>query len=145
MLGLSRSDFLYSLPLVLGVAFIPVFALAMWHALAAIGTPVRSRWLLVALVTSVLFSMSMLDFHILYVHSNLGTAIYLSTFVVLFWIAEVRGDPSYLPLAFISLAAFALHRTETPPVALLFLALMVPRASCPVVPSPSGWPRSPPW
>jgi len=134
MLALSLRDFLYSLPLALGLTFIPMFALALWHALRAAGTPTRRRSMpamLVAVVTAALFTMSMVDFHILYVHTNLGSAVYLFGFVALFWIAEVRGDPSWLPLAFVSLTAFALQRTETPLVAALFLAMTLSQTALP--------------
>lgn len=128
---LTRRDYLYSLPLVLGIAFAPMFALILWHGLGAVGAAVRRRSALVALVTAAVFTMSMVDYHILYIHTNLGSAVYLFGFVALFWIAEVRGEPEWLPLAFVSLIAFALHRTETPLVALLFLALTLTQTELP--------------
>lgn len=124
-------DFLYSLPLFLGLSFVPIFALSLWHGLGAQGAPVWRRALLVALVTVALFTNAMVLFHVAYLHSNMGTAIYLFGFVVLFWLAEVEEDPSYLPVAFLCLIALALQRTETPIVALLFLALTVAQSKLP--------------
>jgi hypothetical protein len=131
MMGITRRDFLYSLPLVLGLSFIPIFALTLWHALDSLGAAVRRRSWLVGLVTAALFTVGSLDFHLFYIHTNLGAAIYLFLFVVMFWIAEIDRDASWLPVAFLSLVAFALHRTETPIVALVFLALTVTQSELP--------------
>ncbi len=125
LVGFARRDYLYALPFALGVTFIPVFALALSHALGTVGASIPRRSLLVGLVTASLFTIGMVDHHMLYIHTNLGSAVYLFGFVVLFWIAEIERDTSWLPLAFISLIAFALQRPETPMVAVLFLALIV--------------------
>lgn len=138
MMGLTGSDFLYSLPLVMGLTFIPVFALTLWHALDAVGAAPRHRSLLVGLVTAALFTMSMLDYHMLFLHTNLGAMIYLFVFLVMFWNGEVRRDASWLPIAFLALIAFALHRTETSLAALLFLALTVTQSSLPRRPITMG-------
>lgn len=129
--GLAATDFLYSLPVALGLSFLPAFALCLWHGLDAVDAPPDRRGPLVALVTAALATMSMVAYHVIYVHTNMGSAIYLFGFVVLFWIAEVKRDPSWLPLAFLSLAALALHRTEAPLVALLFLAFTVGQTELP--------------
>jgi hypothetical protein len=131
LVTLTTVDFLYALPLFLGLSFVPVFALSLWHGLGAHGAPVARRALLVALATVALFTNAMILFHVAYLHSNMGTAVYLFGFVVLFWLAEVEDDPSYLPVAFLCLIALALQRTETPIVALLFLALTVPQSALP--------------
>ncbi|HKE18382.1 MAG TPA: hypothetical protein VKB80_26070 [Kofleriaceae bacterium] len=131
MMGLTRQDFLYSLPLALGLSFIPVFAVLLWHALESLGAAPRRRWLLVGLVTAALFTIGALDYHILYIHTNLGAGVYLFLFLVMFWIAEVERDASWLPVAFLALVAFALHRTETPIVAVLVLSLTVTRSELP--------------
>lgn len=131
MFGFTGREFLYALPLVLGLSFIPMFAVSLWHALDAAGAAARRRSWLVALVTAALFTLSMVDYHVVYIHTNLGSAIYLFGFLALFWIAEIRSDTTWLPPAFICLIAFALHRTETPLVALLFLALTVTGSDLP--------------
>ncbi len=125
LVGLTRRDYLYALPLTLGVTFIPVFALALSHALGTLGASFPRRSLLVGLVTASMFTIGMLDHQAMYIHTNFGSAVYLFGFVVLFWIAEIERDASWLPVAFISLIAFALQRPETPLVAVLFLALTV--------------------
>ena len=124
----TSEEFLYALPQVLGLTFVPVFALTLWHGLGAQGAPLPRRGLLVAVATAALFTNSMVLFHLTYLHTNLGAAIYLFLFVVLFWLAEVEGDPSGLPVAFLCLIALAFQRTETPMVALMFLALTVPQS-----------------
>jgi hypothetical protein len=129
--GLAGLDFFPALPLALGLSFIPVFALTLHHGLAAGGAPDRRRVLVVGLVTVALFTNQMVAFHLAYLHSNLGSAIYLFGFVVGFWLCEVEGDPEGLPVAFLCLIALALQRTETPLVALLFAALTVPQSGLP--------------
>ncbi len=125
MTELTRQDFLYSLPLVLGLSFIPVFSLTLGQALAAPGATRWRRVAVVALVTAALFTINMVGSHLFYLHTNLSAAVYLTIFAVLFWLGETEGDATYVPVAFISLAAFALQRTETPLAALLFLPLTV--------------------
>jgi hypothetical protein len=129
--GFTRSDFLHGLPLVLGLSFAPMFALTLWHGLGVVGAPIQRRWMAVALVTAALFTISMVDYHILYIHTNLGAGIYLFGYLALFWIAELERDEAWLPTAFLCLIAFALHRTETPLVALLFLVLTVAQSELP--------------
>jgi hypothetical protein len=125
----TKQDFLYGLPIVSGVAFAPVFALTLWAALGAVAP--RLRVAAVALATVALFSVPMVGYHVVYLHTNFASAIYLFTFVVLWWLAETSGEPSYLPVAFVSLAAFALQRTENPLVAIVFLALTVAQGEGP--------------
>ncbi len=126
MAAFTRQDFLYALPLVLGLSFIPVFALTLGQALAAPGASRRRLIAVVALVTAGLFTINMVgNSHLFYLHTNLSAAVFLTIFVVLFWLGESEGDATYVPIAFISLAAFALQRTETPLAALLFLPLTV--------------------
>lgn len=122
--GLAGVELFHALPIALGLSFIPVFAITLWHATG-------SRTLLVVLVTVALFSNPMVDFHLAYLHSNLGSSLYLFGFVVVFWLSEIEEDPAGLPVAFLCLIALALQRTETPMVALLFAALTVPQSRLP--------------
>jgi hypothetical protein len=131
LVTVTAVDFLYALPVVLGLSFVPVFALTLWHGLAAQGAPVERRALLVALATLAVFSSAMVAFHLAYLHSNMGSAVYLFGYVVLFWLAEVEDEPAYLPVAFLCLIGLALMRTETPIVAVLFLALTVAQSHLP--------------
>lgn len=119
LLVFTRQDFLYSLPIILGLSFVPVFVLTLAAA------PPRRGVVVVALVTAALFTINMVDYHIVYLHTNWGSAIYLFGFVVLYWFAEVEREPAYVAPAFLSLIGFALHRTENPLVALVFVALTV--------------------
>lgn len=110
----TSEQLLYALPLVLGLSLVPVFAVTLWHGLGANGASLQRRALLVTLATVALFTNGMVLFHVAYLHSNMGSAVYLFGFVVLFWLAEVENDPSGLPIAFLFLIALALQRTETP-------------------------------
>ncbi|MGH7337873.1 MAG: hypothetical protein ACREI7_09860, partial [Myxococcota bacterium] len=116
-------DFLFSLAPVLGLTFIAVFALALWHGLGALRAP--GRVAIVALVTAVLFTVHLLQFHFVYLHENLGSAVYLFGFVALYWLAEVEEDATPLPVAFLCLTAFCLVRVENPIGAVIFLAVTV--------------------
>jgi hypothetical protein len=120
-------DFLYALPLVLGISFVPLFGVSL---ACALGDARRPR-LVAAVAAAALFTNGMMGFHITYLHTNLGSAIYLFAYVVLFWLAEVERDPSGLPAAFLCLIAFALQRTETPILAVLFLALTIAQSELP--------------
>jgi hypothetical protein len=121
----TRQDFLYALPVVLGLSFVPVFALTLSAA------PPRRSAAIVALFTVALFTINMVDYHIVYLHTNFATAIYLFGFVVLFWLAELEREPGYVPLAFLSLLGFALQRAENPLVALVFEALCLGPSTLP--------------
>jgi hypothetical protein len=125
LLVFTRQDFLYSLPLVLGASFAPVFALTLAAA------PPRRGIVVVALVTVALFTINTVQYHVVYLHTNWGSAIYLFGFVVLYWLAEIEGEPAYVAPAFLSLTGFALHRTENPLVSLLFVALTVAPSALP--------------
>lgn len=125
MAQFTAEDFLYSLPVVFGLSFILLFALTLWHGLGALDIAGSRRIAATALVTGALFTINMVDFHVLYLHTNMACAVFLTCFVAIFWLAEVEDDPSALPLAFVCLTAFALQRTETPLVALIFLCLTV--------------------
>jgi len=96
----SRHQFLYALPLVLGLSFIPVFGLTVWHGLGRSELSKHRRLVAAVAVTATLF---------------IATA--------LLWIADADSDPALVPVAFLALTALALQRTETPIVAALFLVL----------------------
>lgn len=123
--GLLGMEYLYSLSPVLGLSFAASFAALLVAALRALAVAPRRRAAIAALVTIALFSTWFVQFHALYVHTNLGSALYLFVFVGLFWLAEVARDARPLPLAFLALAAFAIQRVEAPLVAALFAALMM--------------------
>ncbi len=114
-------DFLYGLQPIFGLSFLPVFALTLWRATGLLGVEGRLRTATVILTTTALFSSYMFAHHFVFIHTNLGTAVYLFIYVVLSWLAELEGDPFPLPIAFLCLIALALHRLEAPGMALLAL------------------------
>jgi hypothetical protein len=129
--ALTMQDFLYSLPLVLGSSFAPLFALLLWHGIAAVAPDLRWRTAIAVLTTAALFTLNNFLLHVFYIHTNLAAAVYLTGAVALLWLCQVGKDPAGLPLAFLCLAAFALQRVETPAVALIFLALTLTRGELP--------------
>jgi hypothetical protein len=123
--SLIGMDQLYALPTLMGMSFMAVFCLTLWHGLAAMRVgPQRRPWPM-ALAAGALATTWLFHSHFLYIHTNLGSAIYLFLFVVLFWLAELEADPRGVTLAFLGLGAFSLLRVENPVATVLFLALVV--------------------
>jgi hypothetical protein len=119
----SRHQFLYALPLVLGLSFIPVFGLTLWHGLGRSDLSKHRRLVAAVAVTATLCTVNAVAYHTLYIHTNMAVAVYLFIATALLWIADADSDPTLVPVAFIALTALALQRTETPIVAALFLVL----------------------
>jgi hypothetical protein len=134
----TSEDYLFALQPLLAASFLPLFALSLWDGVTALGANGRHAKLLVALVTTALFTTYMFQRHFLYIHTNLASAIYLTSFALLFWLAEVHRDPSVVPVALLCLLAFSLQRVEAPVFALMFLVLTVVPSTLPrraIVPS----------
>jgi hypothetical protein len=122
---LTAEDFLYSVQPALGVSFLAIFALSLWELVG------ERHAALVAVVTAALFTLYGFALHLVFIHTNLGSALYLFGYVVLFWLAERDRDPAPLPVAFLMLAALALQRLETPLLALIALVATLPRTTLP--------------
>jgi hypothetical protein len=120
-----RNDYLYALAPAFAVSMFATFAVALGEALAELGVPRRYRALWMGLSVAVLLAIPLLRFHVVYIHSNMPSSGYLLCFVALFWLAEVKQDTSYLPVALLALLAFTLLRVEAAPYAILFLILTV--------------------
>jgi hypothetical protein len=127
--GFSDESYLYSLSTVLGASTIPVFVITLQQGLRKLGIRERrSVWLAIAMVTAVTFTNYMLLRHFFYIHTNLGSAVYMFEYVVLFWLAEVSDEEDtrrLLPLAFLALLALSLHRIENTFICVLLLAMTV--------------------
>ncbi len=121
----TAESYLYSLPTVLGLSAIPLFAVTLGAGLEALGVARRAAIAPVALITAALFTIYMVHFHFFYLHNNLASAVYLLIFVSLFWLAEVERDAAALPVAFLALLGFALQRIENPVAAPIFIAFTV--------------------
>jgi hypothetical protein len=128
---LTRRDYLYGLQPVFGASFVSAFAVALWYATGRLGARGGRRVAAVAVVSTAMASLYFFVHHAFFIHSNLGTAVYLFGFVVLYWLAEIDGDPSILPIAFLCILAVAIHRIETPLVALIALAVTIPTTELP--------------
>ena len=125
MINLTRERMLFSLSTMIGLAGLATFAVTLRYALAVLGVESRWRWAGVALVTATTFTVYMLWRHVFYVHTNLGSAIYLFLFLSCFWLGEVKREAAWLTPAFIALVAFALHRIESPLVAVGFCGITI--------------------
>jgi hypothetical protein len=121
----TRSTYLFGLAPVFAASTAVVFGVTLREALEALGVRFFGRVVLVVLLTAATFSVYMMFRHSFYIHTNLGTSAYLLLFCTMFWLAEVRKDPSFLPVAFVALGALALHRIEAPLICTLFAALAV--------------------
>ena len=121
--GFMRVSYAYALAPVLSVSSLVLFATAVWYAVTSLGLVGSRRSLLTALVTIALLSTPMVFRHTFYIHTNLGTGIYLWLFGALWWLAEQEGDTDLLPPAFLALLAMSLHRIEGPLIAVVFLCL----------------------
>lgn len=120
-----KQDYLYGLAPAFAVSMLATFAVVLDEALGELGVARRLRVLWIALALGVLLAIPLFRFHVVYIHANMGSAGYLFLFVGLYWLAEVKREPSYLPIAFLALLAFTVMRVEAVPFALIFLLLTV--------------------
>ena len=125
MCAFVKQDYLYGLAPAFAVSMLATFVVTLGEALAEMRVEKRHRVLWVCLVVAVLLAIPLFRFHVIYIHSNMGSAGYLLFFVALFWLAEVKNDPSYLPLAFLSLLSFTVLRVEASPYSIAFLVVTV--------------------
>jgi hypothetical protein len=129
-----RVDHLFGLAPLLGLSFVASFVLIAWHGFGKLGVPVRRRALPIALVAAALSTVWLWQFHLLYIHENMPSAVYLFLFAGLFWLAEIDDDRDGLPIACLALLAFALQRIENPLAVVLFGALALLPSRLPVRP-----------
>jgi hypothetical protein len=123
--GLLGLDYLHSHHAMLAVSFIIAFGFLLFQGLQRSGASLRARILITALVVSAMVSTRVITYHLSYVHMNFSTAVYLTLFVALFWLAEVDRDEELLPLSGVAMVGLGLQRLETGVVAALFLALLL--------------------
>jgi hypothetical protein len=116
---------LYGLAPAFAVSMLATFALVVGEALKHMRVATRHRALWMFLAVGVLLAIPLFRFHVIYIHSNMGSAGYLLFFVALFWLAEVKNDPSFLPIAFLSLLSFTVLRVEAVPYTVAFLVVTV--------------------
>ena len=124
-------EYLYGLSLQLAMSFAALFPLLLRAGLDALAPepPTRGQWrknaLWIAVITAAMFSIFHYQHHFVHIHNNFGTSVYLFIFVSLFWLAEVKGEPELLPIAFLAAVAASFHRVENPIVTLLFVVVVV--------------------
>jgi hypothetical protein len=118
-------DYLYGLAPAFAVSMVATFAALVGEGLGELRVPRRHRALWMGLAVAVLLAIPLFRFHAVYIHANLASSGFLLCFVALFWLAEVRSDATYVPIAFLSLLAFTLLRVEAVPYAVIFLGLTV--------------------
>jgi hypothetical protein len=122
---LVAADFLHALAPVLGLSFAILVAVAGARMARAAGASPRAAALLVALALAALLTAYLPAYHLVYVHTNQGSAVYLAGFAACLWLAEAADDPAPLAPAFLCLAAFSLHRVEAPLFAGLFIVMAI--------------------
>ena len=122
---LTGADFFYALAPVLGLSFALLFAVAGTRMARAAGASPRAAVLAVALALAAGLTAFLPAYHLVYVHTNQGSAVYLLAFAACLWLAEASDDPSPLAPAFLCLAAFSLHRVEAPLFAGLFIVMAI--------------------
>lgn len=105
---------LYALAPAFSLSLLATFAVALHRGLDELAVPSRRRTFAVALVLAALLAIPLVRLHVVYIHANWAAGGYLFVYVVLFWFADLRRDPSYLPLAFLALLAFSFMRVESP-------------------------------
>lgn len=125
MAAFTARDLVYALQPVLGCSLVALFTLALWRAVGRLGATGWRRTAAVTLATLALFSLYAFALHLVFIHTNLGTAVYLFGYVALFWLSDAERDPSGLPVAFLLLFALAVHRIETPLFALIALTATI--------------------
>ncbi len=125
MSAFVKQDYLYGLAPAFAISMLATFAMVVEEALEELRVARLHRVLWIVLAITALLAIPLFRFHVIYIHANMASAGYLLFFVALFWLAEVKNEPSYLPVAFLSLLAFTVMRVEAVPFALVFLILTV--------------------
>ena len=113
---------LYSMAPVVGLSLAGLFAVGADRIARGAGAQPRPTRILIGLALVGFLSAFNPSYHLVYIHMNQGSALYLLGFFALAWLAEESDEPAwYLWPAFLCLAAFALHRVEAPVFAGLFI------------------------
>ncbi len=120
---ITEESHLYALAPAFSVSLLATFAVALHRGLGELDVPSRTRVVAVALVVAAILAIPLVRLHVVYIHANWAAAGYLFVFAVLFWLADLKNDASYLPLAFLGLLAFSFTRVESPMFAAPFLVL----------------------
>jgi len=122
---LTGDPFLYALAPAFSISLVATFAVTLHRGLAELVVPSRCRVIVVALVVAGMLAIPLVRLHVVYVHANWTAAGYLFVFAALFWLADIKQDPGYLPVAFLSLLAFCFARVESAMFAAPFLLVTV--------------------
>ncbi len=124
-------EFLYALAPTVGLSYAMLLAVGGYRMARAAGASPRAATAAVSLALAALLSAYLASYHLVYVHTNQGSALYLAAFVLLVWLAEACDEPAHLAPAFLCLTAFALHRIEAPVFAGLFVVMAIVPARLP--------------
>ncbi len=120
---ITGESHLYALAPAFSISLVATFAVALHRGLDELVVPARRRTLVVILVLAALLAIPLVRLHVVYIHANWAAGGYLFVYVVLFWFADLKDDPSYLLLAFLGLLAFSFARVESPMFVAPFLVL----------------------
>lgn len=128
---LVDNEFLYALAPTVGLSYAMLLAVGGYRMARAAGASPRAATAAVSLALAALLSAYLPSYHLVYVHTNQGSALYLAAFALLVWLAEACDEPAHLAPAFLCLTAFALHRIEAPIFAGLFVVMAIYPARLP--------------
>ncbi len=114
----TPDDYLYALSSATGLALAPLFIVVGWRGLDRLGgRGAAPRALVVVTAVATVTAYNYL-WHLVYIHNNLASAVYVFAFAAMFWLAELEQDTAYLPGAVLFLIAYGLQRVEAPVFAL---------------------------
>lgn len=128
---LTGDPFLYALAPAFTISLLATLALALHRGLAELAVPPRTRVLAIALTLLVLLAIPLVRLHAIYVHANWPAGGYLFVFGALAWLAELRREPAYLPVAYLGLLAFCFARIESTMFAVPVLVLVLSQTQLP--------------
>ncbi len=114
------------------VSFLAVFAWMSARGLRSLGVGAIWAAISAGLAVGVLASTYFVVFQAFYIHNGLLSAVYLTLFIGLAWLALRENEPAYLVPGVAALIAVALLRTEAPLIAVIFLVLLLAEDALPV-------------
>ena len=118
-------DYFWGLAPVQAALFVGVFSVFTASALGeAALAGVRRRWGLTLSAALLLVTLPIFRCHCLYVHTNLGSAIYLFLALAGAWCAMTSREGHWPILALLAMIGFTMHRHESPLMVLFLLVIL---------------------
>jgi hypothetical protein len=131
--GLAGVDYLYALPPALGCAFLPLFALLVWRGMRVDGAATRRGAAAVTLVSLALATCYPFALQLAVVRVDLATAVYVTAFAGLAFLAEASQDARYAPILAVCIGALAIQDSTSPVAAAMLLLVWLSSSRLPRV------------